>query len=271
MDVDTFRPVDDIVPITRASDAREVGLAAYDQQVALLRSLPPDDWHAPTECPAWDVADMVGHVIGAAKAGASLRENVRQQLWGARHAAEHGNNLDATNHRQILDHARLTPAQRVAELERVAAAALTGRLRVPPPLRALPIPIDAGGSTAAGMPSTLRVGHLMDVVYSRDVWLHTIDIARATGRSPGTDPQLDRRIVEDVVAEWAARHGRPVQLELTGPAGGRFRQGQGGEHLRLDAIAFCRVLSGRAEPDDVAAGGSASAATRALLTTRVFF
>jgi len=33
-------------------------------------------------------------------------------------------------------------------------------------------------------------------------------------------PDHDARIVADVVAEWAGRHGRPFTLHLTGPAGG---------------------------------------------------
>jgi len=32
---------------------------------------------------------------------------------------------------------------------------------------------------------------------------------------------------------------------LTGPAGGWFRQGVGGEHVEIDAIEFVRTLSGR--------------------------
>jgi hypothetical protein len=39
---------------------------------------------------------------------------------------------------------------------------------------------------------------------------------------------------------------RPFTLELTGPAGDTFVAGTGGEHLRPDAIEFCRILSGRA-------------------------
>ena len=53
-------------------------------------------------------------------------------------------------------------------------------------------------------------------------------------------------IVADVVAEWAGRHGRPYRLELEGPAGGRFGRDDAGEVITLDAVAFCRVLSGRA-------------------------
>ncbi len=47
------------------------------------------------------------------------------------------------------------------------------------------------------------------------------------------------------MAEWAARHGRPHRLRLTGPAGGTWSEGQDGEEIELDAVEFCRVLSGR--------------------------
>jgi hypothetical protein len=53
--------------------------------------------------------------------------------------------------------------------------------------------------------------------------------------------------VADVVDEWAQRHGRPFELVLTGPAGGRWQVGTGGERIELDAVEFCRTLSGRVE------------------------
>ena len=272
MDLDTNRSVDDIVRISRDSDAEEVALAAYERLLALLRTLSDDDWSARTECPGWDVAAMVGHLIGAAKAGARVRENLRQQRWGKRHAARWGNTLDAANERQILDHVELSPPERIVALEAVAPLAVAGRMRLPGPLRWVSVPIETGGSTAPGMPRRLALGHLADVIYTRDVWLHTIDIARATGSDHVPDAPVDARIVEDVAAEWAARHEAPVALELTGPAGGRFRQGSGGGALRLDAVGFCRVLSGRAEADDpeIALAADPVGTTR-LLDTRVLF
>jgi len=154
----------------------------------------------------------------------------------------------------------------------VAPAAVDGRLGLPCALRRISVPLDAGGSTAIGMPTRLRLGQLMDVVYTRDVWLHTVDIARATSASYEPDPRVDGRIVEDVVAEWAGRHAEPFALVLEGPAGGRFRQGTGGVSLHLDAIEFYRILSGRAEQqvDGAGSGGEGSAAAR-LLTTRLVF
>ena len=52
-----------------------------------------------------------------------------------------------------------------------------------------------------------------------------------------------------MVADWATRHDRPFRLELTGPAGGAFHAGHGGIGQRVDAVAFCRTLSGRTPQD----------------------
>jgi uncharacterized protein (TIGR03083 family) len=271
MSVETIRAVEDIPPIRRDTDAREVALAAYGRLTDLLASLTPEEWSMPTECTGWDVAAMVGHLVGAAKAGASVREQVRQQYWGKRHAKDFdGNVLDAANDRQVQDHAHLSNAERVVALQEVAPQAVRGRMKLPPPLRRMAVPLDPGGSTAPGMPTRLALGHLMDVIYTRDVWLHTIDIVRAVGRDYTPDPAVDGRIVEDVVAEWARRHGEPVVLVLSGPAGGRFRQGEGGGRLHLDAIEFGRVLSGRADPE-AAEVASDPPATARLLETRVVF
>jgi hypothetical protein len=58
-------------------------------------------------------------------------------------------------------------------------------------------------------------------------------------------PDHDGRLVADIVAEWAAIHGEPFELVLDGPAGGTFRQGRDGEHVRLDALDYIRTLTGR--------------------------
>ena len=99
-----------------------------------------------------------------------------------------------------------------------------------------------------GAPATGRwtFGYLVDVIMTRDYWMHRIDLARATRAPLILTADHDGRIVADVVAEWAAAHGRPFQLHLDGPAGGHYIQGTDGEFLHLDAVEFCRTLSGRA-------------------------
>jgi hypothetical protein len=67
----------------------------------------------------------------------------------------------------------------------------------------------------------------------------------------GDPPQPDGRIVADVVAEWARRHGKPFTLALTGPASGTYAHHPDlpeAEHLSLDAVDFCRTLAGRGHP-----------------------
>lgn len=49
----------------------------------------------------------------------------------------------------------------------------------------------------------------------------------------------------DIVAEWTRLHGLSFELELTGPAGGGFTSGAGGEQLQIDAIELVWVLAGR--------------------------
>lgn len=235
-----------IAPIAKSTDAAEVASAAYDQLLVLLRALDDEAWQAATGCPGWSVADMVGHLIGAAEANASLRQNLRQQAWGARHRRDHcGNPLDAVNALQVSEHRSLTPAERLSMLASLAPRAVAGRMRLPRLLRRVSVPIAQSGSSA-GMPPRLRLGHLVDVVYTRDVWMHTLDIARATGSEVDLSAPVNARIVADVVREWALLHGQPVDLSLTGPCGGRFVSGAGAERIELDAAQFCRALSGRA-------------------------
>jgi hypothetical protein len=96
-----------------------------------------------------------------------------------------------------------------------------------------------------GAPETWSLGFLTDVILTRDPWMHRLDLARATGRPPVLTSDHDGVIVGDVVAEWARRHGQPYRLQLTGPAGGSWSAGTGGEEITMDATDFCRVVSGR--------------------------
>lgn len=90
-------------------------------------------------------------------------------------------------------------------------------------------------STAGGQQETWRMGYLFDVILTRDPWMHRVDTAHATGHQMELTPEHDGRIIADVVAEWAHRHGRPFTLTLTGPAGGEYVAGENGEHITVDA------------------------------------
>ena len=87
------------------------------------------------------------------------------------------------------------------------------------------------------------LGFLFDVILTRDPFMHRLDICRATGIPVQATPAHEGVIVDDIVREWAARHGRPYTLTLSGPAGGSW--GGDGEYITMDAFDFCRTVSGR--------------------------
>lgn len=222
----------------RHSDWMAVATEEYRRLGALLAELSDEEWRRPTDCSEWNVQQMVAHLVGAAKAGASMRELVHQARLGRRlRPGEPG--VDGMNAVQVQELADATPEQLRRDLVTAGARGVRRRRGLPAPLRALPMPF--------GPPlGTKPLGYLMGRIYTRDAWMHRVDITRATGRPLELTADHDGRIVADVVAEWAHGHGQPYRLTLTGPAGGSWSHGDG-DQLTLDAIEFCRILSGRAE------------------------
>jgi uncharacterized protein (TIGR03083 family) len=222
----------------RHGDWMTAATEEYRRIGALLEDLSDAEWRRPTDCSEWDVREMVAHLVGAAEAGASMRAMVHQARLGRRlRPGEPG--VDGMNAVQVQEREDAEPDRLRADLASAGARAVRRRSGLPAALRALRVPF--------GPPlGTKPLGYLMDRIYTRDAWLHRIDIARATGRPLELTADHDGRIVADVVAEWAHAHGRPFRLTLTGPAGGSWSAGTAGEEIALDAVEFCRILSGRA-------------------------
>lgn len=211
----------------------------YRRLLDLLGDLDADQWALPTDCTGWDVRAMVAHLAGGAAWAARLREMMRQ-AWQGRGRLPGADMVDGMNEVQLRERADRTPIELLEEIADVGPRAVRARARLPRPVRALPVPF--------GPPlGTQPLGYLYDRILTRDEWLHRIDICRALGQRPQLTADHDARLVEDVVIEWAQLHGQPFELALTGPAGGRWHRstGAGGERLELDAVEFCRTLSGR--------------------------
>ena len=181
---------------------------------------------------------MVAHLAGAIASCASIPEAGRQALAGRRLVKGTGRPwLDGINDTQIRERAGRSPADLLVELESTMSRAVHRRATYPRVLRRLRVPDATVGS--------VRLGELMDVTYTRDSWMHKVDLARATEQPLELIPDHDGRMVADVVRDWADRHGQPFLLELDGVAGGSYARGVGGEEYHLDAVEFCRILSGR--------------------------
>jgi uncharacterized protein (TIGR03083 family) len=211
----------------------------YARLLRLLRGLEAEQWNASTDCEGWAVRDVVAHLAGAAASTASLRELVRQAR-GARRVGGGGDLVDRMNRLQVDERRSMPPAALLDDLEGNARRGLAARRRVPGPVRAVPVPF--------GPPlGTRPLGYLTGRIYTRDAWMHRVDLARATGVPLELTREHDGAIIEDVVAEWSAAHGRDYDVRLDGPAGGRWTKGSATDApLRMDAVDFARTLSGRA-------------------------
>jgi uncharacterized protein (TIGR03083 family) len=222
--------------------AMRLAATEYERVARVLEQLTTEQWAAPTDCPAWDVRAIAGHLLGMAQMAASLPEMGRQQIGSQRRAKRDGGLLiDALTALQVDKNAHLSTTEVVAQLRRLGPKAVRGRRRTPSFVRSRTLPQvqDVDGAT-----ESWTFGFLLDVILTRDPFMHRIDIAQATGVSVAPTADHEGVIVADVVREWAGRHGAPYTLDLTGPAGGHWESGAG-EHLVLDAFEFCRILAGR--------------------------
>ena len=222
------------------AEAMRLAATEFDRMVEVLRHLDEPDWRRPTVCDLWDVRAMAAHVLGMAEGQASVRQFLHDVRAAGRR--DGGKMIDALNETQVRERAHLPTTELVDRLAGIAPAAVRARRRTPALLRwAMRMRQDPPFER-----ERWRYGFLVDVIFTRDTWMHRLDISRATGRDMAVTAEHDGRLIADVVADWARRHGRPFTLVLTGPAGGRWQTGTGGEALELDALEFAWTVSGRA-------------------------
>ena len=218
-----------------------------DRFQAQLSRLQAADWRSHTACPAWDVRAVSSHVLAMAEMFSSFRRNAAQHLPASRAAKKGEVYIDALTARQVADRRELTPEQITQRLQTFAPRMLRWRTRAPGLMRDRAMP---GAQPVSSDPGAVierwTFGFLFDTILTRDAWMHRIDIADATGQDLDLSAAHDGVLVAEVVSEWASRHTSPYGLSLTGPAGGTWSRGPGGESLSLDAIEFCRALAGRA-------------------------
>ncbi|MCU1490118.1 MAG: uncharacterized protein JWM85_1523 [Acidimicrobiaceae bacterium] len=218
-----------------------MGLAEteFARMVEHLRVLGAEDWPKPTVCELWDVRTMAIHVLAMAEAQASMRQFAHDFRAASKRSG--GKMIDAMTAGQVAERASMAPEAIIRSLAAVAPRAVKARRRTPAVVRRVvrmkqDPPFDD---------EKWRFGYLVDTIFTRDTWMHRLDISRATGTPMVLSPAHDGRLVADVVAEWGRRHGQPFFLTLTGPAGGQWQVGEGAEPLELDALDFCWTVGSR--------------------------
>lgn len=149
--------------------------------------------------------------------------------------------IDEMSATQVRERAVMTPAAIISRLAAVAPKAVRARRRTPVLMRwAVRFKNDSPFDS-----ERWPYGYLVDIIFTRDTWMHRVDISRAAKRLMDLTPGHDGRMVADVVTDWARRHAKPFALTLAGPAGGEWRSGEAGERLELDALDFCWTVAAR--------------------------
>lgn len=264
--------------IDRVGQARAIPstdrLAAFEQRAAelevwrkLLEQLSPDDWHRPTVCTEWDVADIVGHLIGQAEDELLPWKYPLRQVRARR---RYPKVLRADAHMMVqADEHRGTPPERLrTEFAAKWAKANRALRRMPGLVRRVTLD--------SGIPGwqPVRLSWIQDVVLLRDLWMHRDDVCQATG-APLVIAAHDREVVAQVMrdVDTHAWPGPPVELELTGAAGGRWRLGTGEPIVvvRADAVAYMRTVSGRDDAPELELVSGDPAAVDAVAAVRFAF
>ena len=229
-------------PCIERDVAMHLAATEYARCTELLAGLDPDHWATPTVNTGWTVRDTAGHMLGMVQMMSSLPQLVGQMTTSMRQArkAQAPVSVDHLTALQVRRNAGLSTAELVQRWRELTPKAVRGRRRVPRFVRGRTMP---EAQLVGGHLERWTFGYLVDVILTRDTFMHRLDICAAAGFEPESTAEHDGRLVDDIVHEWAQRHGQPCTLELTGPAGGRW--GSGTEPLTLDALDFCRTVSGR--------------------------
>jgi uncharacterized protein (TIGR03083 family) len=236
--------------IPKLSSAEVIPMAREEisRFVALLESLAPSDWGQPTDCTLWTVKDVVAHQVSHTLALTHYREIMDQfnPLRFREYSRRGMNFLDAANQRQVDKRASWTPAQLINEIRTNTEASLQGRQHFPAFMRWMPV-------ITPGYEQRVSFGELIDNIFTRDMWMHRLDICRSTQREMAPTADHDGRItalvIRDLDQHLAKKLGKQsVIYHLRGLAGGEWLLG--GNHsantsITMDIFDFHRLASGR--------------------------
>jgi uncharacterized protein (TIGR03083 family) len=201
--------------------------------------------------PTLELKQILAHVTGAAASYARWSEFKRQNSLKVQRSYRVSglSFLDSLNQIQVDDRASATPGALIDELRTVGPRAIATRERLPGLLRAIRVPLPELGF--------VPIGYLTDLIYTRDMWMHRLDICRATGHEMVRTSQHDGRITALVVRDLARKltprlGGRTVAYELIGISGGCWSLGENVRpitRITMDVLDFHLLASGRMPAD----------------------
>jgi uncharacterized protein (TIGR03083 family) len=175
------------LPQTDPHQAAGIGQAEGGATLALLRALGDGDWRRPTDCTEWDVRALVAHLVAQCEDSIRLGTLLRRELVGRRRYPGR-TAVDAHMAVGVDDHRKASGPELVERFALLWPRAVRARRRRPGFLRRLKI--------NSGIPGQPRwpVAYLLDVILNRDLWMHRVDLSRATGRPLVSGGQTSRSL-----------------------------------------------------------------------------
>ncbi|WP_244930430.1 maleylpyruvate isomerase family mycothiol-dependent enzyme [Nocardioides sp. W7] len=210
----------------------EVWKQAVDDFVALLESLPEQDWSLPTDLPGWDVravASHTAHLEGILAGGPEETAEVGEPAHVSGFLGLY-TEIGVVNRREL-------PVSEIVEEIRQAAKTRYAMLRADPPTDASAKPEVIFGGVPWSWETLLRNRPL-------DVWMHDQDVRRAVGRPGGMDGEPARHTAEYLAEalgfvlakKVGATPGTTAVLELAGSEPFAFTVNDAGRGERLPAV-----------------------------------
>lgn len=236
------------IPALSHPEAMTIAAEEIKRFQALIESLHGEDWDQPTACSLWTVKDIVAHQAAHLRSFTSFGAFMSQaNPIVMRSYLKNGMNmLDAINQAQVDLRRSYTVEQLLGEIRDTTQPSLDGRDHIPAFMRLLVLPLP-------GLDQPRSLGYLFDLIYTRDMWMHRIDICNAIGKQPLLDASHDGRIVALIVKDLAEKskrglQGRAALLQLTGAAGGSYQIGENATPqvaIETDVLTFAALTSGR--------------------------
>jgi uncharacterized protein (TIGR03083 family) len=232
----------------------------------LLASIDGTDWQRRTVCDEWDVADIVGHLIGQAE-DVIRPLSFPRRFRKARRVYPNTPKFDAHMMVQADEHRGTPPDALRTTFDQVWAKATQKIVKNPGLIRRISM------ASEEWPQFKMDLGYIQDILLARDLWTHRDDICQALGRSFDAGPYAEEmvaQVMRDLIDGpfWGDRPA--VDVELTGQGGGTYRLGRGEPvgHAAVDAIGYMRTVSGR---DDNPVVTGDPAAVEAVASCRMPF
>lgn len=146
------------------------------------------------------VRTLVAHLVAQCEDSIRLGTALRRELLGRRRYPAR-NTVDAHMAVGVDDHLAASGPELVERFALLWPRAVRARRQRPGPLRRIKI--------NSGVPylPRWRIAYLLDVILNRDLWMHRVDLTRATGRPfviGDHDQQIVAQVIRDLALAWSA-------------------------------------------------------------------